>query len=201
LKGMTQTACCEAKDRHIPGFLLDNFLRRLLFPPKKKVSKFISRGFAVADIGCGPGHFTIPIAQIVGAAGKVYAADSDPKSIQALKTKTEVENLQDIIEARTTSAANLEFVPNQSVDFAFANGLICCMTDHAGAVAEIKRILKPHGRAYISVTKALRSADSRAVTKEEWKRILDSFKVQESAERLTNRWAIVSVNGSLAREH
>lgn len=198
---MTQTACCEAKDRHIPDFLLDNFLRRLLFPPKKKVSKFISRGFAVADIGCGPGHFTIPMARIVGATGRVYAADSDPKSIEALKTKTEAENLQGIIEAHTTSAASLEFVPGQSVDFAFANGLICCMTNHAGAVAEIKRILKPHGRAYISVTKAFRKADTRAVTKEGWKRILDSFNVQETGESLTNRWAIVSVNGSLAREH
>ncbi len=74
------------------------------------------------------------------------------------------------------------------------------MADHAGALAEIKRILKPDGLAYISVTKVLRKKDPRTVTKEEWKRILEGFWVQENGEGLTSRWAAVSLkeNGSTA---
>jgi len=181
------------RDRHVPSFLTDNFLRRLVSPPKKRLSKFISAGVAVADVGCGPGHFTIPMAELVGPEGKVYAADSDPKSIQVLKAKLEGREMQHRIQAETTSAANLEFIPKASIDFVFANDVLCCMTDHAGAVKEIKRILKPHGLAYISVTKSFRKMDPRAVTKEEWKQILESFNVLENGEGFTNRWAIVSL--------
>jgi ubiquinone/menaquinone biosynthesis C-methylase UbiE len=131
-------------DRHIPTFILDNFIRRMITPPKEKIRKYVSAGNIVADVGCGPGHFTMSMAEAVGPKGKVYAADSDPKSIQVLKAKSKDNGLQDIIESRTTSAANLEFIPDESVDFAFANDVLCCMADHEGALAEIKRILKPN---------------------------------------------------------
>ncbi len=175
---------------------MDNFLRRLVFPPKKKISKFISAGITVADIGCGPGHFTIPMAELVGAQGKVYAVDSDPKSMQVLKAKSEGGGFQSIIEVHTASAASLEFAPDRSVDFVFANGVLCCMIDHAGAVSEIKRILKSDGLAYISVTKAFMKKDPRSVTKEKWMQILESFNVRENGEGLVNRWATVSLKAS-----
>jgi ubiquinone/menaquinone biosynthesis C-methylase UbiE len=166
----------------------------LINPPEKKIRKYVSSGMVAADVGCGPGHFTISIAQAVGPKGKVYAADSDPKSIEVLRAKSKSNGFHGVIEARTNSAANLEFVPDRSVDFAFANGVLCCMTDHAGAVKEIKRILKPNGLAYISVTKVFRRKDPKAVTKQEWKQILEGFNVQEMGEGFTNRWATVSPN-------
>ncbi len=190
---MMQAACCKAKDRHLPTFLMDNFARRLLFPPEKKISKFISPGIVIADIGCGPGYYTIPMAERVGKQGKVYAADSDEKSIKALRAKSEERSIQSIIEAHTASAASLRFIADRSVDFAFSNGVLCCMVDHQGAVDEIKRILKPSGIAYISVTKALRKKDARAVPAEEWKRILECFRVRENGKRLTTLWATVSL--------
>ena len=175
---------------------MDNFVRHLLFPPKK-MSKFLSVGSVVADIGCGPGYFTIPMAELVGSTGKVYAADSDPKSINALNAKSSARRLGNIIEAHATSASNLGAVPNGSIDFVFANAVLCCMVDHAGALAEIKRILKPHGLAYLSVTKAFRKKDPKAVTKEEWKRILEGFRVGENGEGLLTRWATVSVKNEI----
>jgi len=165
----------------------------LISPPEKKIRKYVSSGITVADVGCGPGHFTISMAEAVGPKGKVYAADSDPKSIEVLKAESKHKGFQNIIDARTTSAANLQFIPDRSVDFAFANGVLCCMTDHVGVVGEIKRILKPNGLAYISVTKVFRKKDPKAVTIQEWKRILAGFKVQEMGEGLTNRWATVSL--------
>ena len=193
---MKETTCCEVRDRRIPTSLTDNFLRRLFSPPKKKLSRFISAGLTVADVGCGPGHFTIPIAELVGPEGKVYAADSDPKSIQVLKAKLNGGEMQFRVRAEVASAASLEFVPNASVDFVFANDVLCCMADHASAVAEIKRILKPQGQAYISITKSFRRMDPRAVTKEEWKQILKSFNLQKNGEGFTNRWAIVSLKNN-----
>jgi len=195
-----QAECCEAKDRHIPTFLLDNFLRRLVSPPKKRMSRFITTGSVVADLGCGPGHFTIPIAELVGSGGKVYAVDSDPRSIKALRAKTDGRDSEAVVEAHVASAANLDFIPDRSVDFAFANGLLCCMVDHAGAVAEIKRILKHDGLAYISITKVFRKKDQRNVSKEEWNRTLESFNVRGTGDGYTNRWAIISLKESPPQE-
>ncbi len=179
-------------DRRIPPFLLDNFLRRLFFPPEKIVSKFISAGQVVVDIGSGSGYFTMAMAEIVGKEGRVYAADFDRKSIEVLTRKAKRHNYSEIIEAKTTSAANLSFIPDASVDFAFANGLLCCMVDHEGAVREIRRILKPEGRAYLSVTKRLRKKDPRTVGKEEWDILLQRFDVQSQGEGFMSRWAVVS---------
>jgi ubiquinone/menaquinone biosynthesis C-methylase UbiE len=188
----------EQKDRHLPTVMMDNFIRRLLAPPKKKISGFIRTGSVVADLGCGPGYFTIPMAELVGDGGKVYAVDSDLKLINALQAKSAARGLQNVIEAHTASAADMEFTPDGAVDFVFANGLLCCMADHMGAVEEIKRVLKPCGRAYISVTKVLRKSDSKSVRREEWDQILEGFSVEEKHEGLTNRWAIIAVQPNVA---
>jgi len=190
---MMDRFCCQPSDRFLPVFLMDNFIRRLIAPPEKKISKYVSAGDVAADIGCGPGYFTVPMAELVGNDGKVYAADADPRSIEALKTKIHRQNIHETIEAQTTSAADLKFIPDGSIDFAFANGLLCCMRDHKGAVAEIKRILKTNGLCYLSVSKLCRKNDPRAVPKQEWNQILDGFEVKESHEGLLNRWATVSL--------
>ena len=187
---MTQNGCCNQGDRHIPTFVMDNFIRRLLSPPKK-FSKFVSQGNVVADLGCGPGYFTIPMAKSVGDNGTVYAVDSDAKSIEKLRERTKAQ-LRSVVEAWIASASHVEGIPDGSVDFVLANGVLCCMIDHEGAVAEIKRILKATGIAYLSVTKFYRKTDPKAVRKDEWNSILKGFEVKERHESIFNRWAIVS---------
>jgi len=175
---------------------MDNFIRRLISPPEKKISKFVTAGCMAADIGCGPGYFTIPLAETVGPSGRVYAADPDSKAINALNEKIDARGLRKVIEVKATSAAKLEFIPDTSIDFAFANGVLCCMLDHSGAVAEIKRILKPHRLCYLSVSKLIRKKDPRSVPKDEWIRILKDFDVQEIGEGFMNRWATLSLKSA-----
>jgi len=195
---MMGNACCRPNDRRLPTFVMDNFIRRLISPPEKKISRFVTPGIVTADIGCGPGYFTVPMAELVGSNGKVYAADADPRSVNALKRKLGERGLQNVVEAQTTSAASLEFIPDRSVDFAFSNDVLCCMVDHRGAIAEIKRILKPRGLCYLSVTKLYRKKDSRAVLKGEWNQILEGFDVKDRGEGVMNRWATLFLrNGVL----
>jgi len=170
---------------------MDNFVRRWVAPPRKKIAKFAKSGSVIADIGCGPGYFTIPMAEFVGSSGKIYAADADPKSIKTLKEKTSERGFQNVIESDVTSAANMRFIPDQCVDFAFSNGVLCCMVDHDGAVSEIKRILKPSGFCYLSVATLFRKNDIRAVPKSEWEKILEGFDVLEAHDGVLNRWATV----------
>ncbi|MBI5562426.1 MAG: methyltransferase domain-containing protein [Deltaproteobacteria bacterium] len=42
-------------------------------------------GHVFADVGCGPGFFTLPAANIVGPNGRIYAIDTQPEMLDALK--------------------------------------------------------------------------------------------------------------------
>ena len=146
----------------------------------------------VADLGCGPGYFTFPMAELAGHGGKVYAVDFDPGAVERVGKKARESGLDKVIEPRVSSAAEIDFVPDESVDFVFAHGLLCCMKDHVGALHQIRRVLKKEGRAYLSVTRFSRKKDPRSVTAEEWKQILAWFHVRESGQGLLTRWALVS---------
>ena len=45
----------------------------------------LSDGTVAADVGCGPGAFTFPIARAVGPSGKVYATDIQARMIDSVK--------------------------------------------------------------------------------------------------------------------
>ena len=45
----------------------------------------IKPGFHVLDYGCGPGSYIIPLAELVGKSGKIYALDIHPLAIQKVQ--------------------------------------------------------------------------------------------------------------------
>lgn len=162
-------------DRLVPPFALSNPLRRFIENPYSVVKRFVREGMVVADVGCGPGFYTIPIAEIVREKGKVYAVDANPKSIEVLKAKAVKRGLTNII-AKVSSASDLSFIPDSSVDFVLSKDVLCCMRDHEGAIKEISRILKPKGLAYITARRSFFD-DPFKVTEEEWKKLLSKFNV------------------------
>jgi len=73
---------------------LDNKIRRWLQNPAKILKPFIKEGMTVLDVGCGPGFFTVAIAELIGRNGKVLAADLQEGMLQKLQQKirgTEIE--------------------------------------------------------------------------------------------------------------
>src|SRR3989304_5844069 len=139
----------ERRDKHFPLFVHDNLFRRLFSSPKK-YCRYVANGQVVADLGCGPGYYTLVLAGSVGPEGKVYAVDSDEKAILALEKKASKHGYHNI-EAHATSASDLSFIKDGSVDFVLACDMLCSMAPRyrESAVNEIKRILKPTGKAYL----------------------------------------------------
>jgi ubiquinone/menaquinone biosynthesis C-methylase UbiE len=178
------------KDKHFPLFAHDNPLRTL-FCNSRKYCSYVKQDQMVADLGCGPGYYTLALAEYVGPKGRVYAVDSDEKAIRAVERKAAKRGYHNI-EAYASSAANLSFIDDESVEFVLADGLLCSLSprDHEAAVNEIKRILRPNGKAFI---KAARGAISY-VTKAEWEEILEGFNVERRnyESLLDDRWALVS---------
>ncbi|MCG3220037.1 MAG: class I SAM-dependent methyltransferase [Candidatus Heimdallarchaeota archaeon] len=170
--------------------LFSHKIARMFEPSKKIVEPYIKEGQVVADLGCGPGYYSLHMAKILGPDGIVYSVDSDEKSIKALKRKAEKRGFQNI-EAYSSSASNLSFIEEGSVDFIFANGLLCCVApqDVDATVNEIKRILKPEGTAYLSAARGFGSY----MKDEKWEKILKEFKIHKRKDKKTEKIAEVSL--------
>ena len=56
----------------------------------------IKPGSVVADVGCGSGYFTFRFAARVGAAGKVYAEDTDSEVLHKIRSRIAQEHLAQI---------------------------------------------------------------------------------------------------------
>jgi SAM-dependent methyltransferase len=111
------------------------------------------------------------------------------KTIKVIEKKIEKGGYKNI-EAHASSAADVSFIKNSSVDFVLANGLLCSMYDQRQqAVSEIKHILKPSGKAYISLGAA---PPLGFVDQAEWEEILAVFKI-ELGGNFKEKWAVVSL--------
>lgn len=74
----------------------------------------IKRGDVVADIGAGPGFFSLRAAQHVGPAGKVFAVDVQQEMIDGLRRMREKSGLKNIIPI--LGSADDPKLPTNSVD-------------------------------------------------------------------------------------
>ena len=183
---------CQVEDRKIPALIIDNICRHLFRPPLRFLSRFVSPGLTAVDLGCGPGYFTLPMAKIVGPGGTVHAVDFDRRAIDRVERKARRQGVSATLAAHAVSASEIDFLETGSVDFLLAEGLLCCMKDHSGAVRQIKRVLKTEGRAYLSIIKFTRKDDPRSVSKSEWTTLLSQMRILDSGEGLMSRWALVS---------
>jgi ubiquinone/menaquinone biosynthesis C-methylase UbiE len=178
------------KDKHFPLFANDNPIRRLFSSPRK-YCHYAKPDQIVADLGCGPGYYTLPLAESVGSKGRVYAVDSDEKAVRAVERKAARRGYHNI-EAHLTSAADLGFIADKSVDFVLADGLLCSMAPqgHQSTVKEIKRVLKLQGKAFLSAGRGRMSYVDDA----EWEEILEGFEVEQRnfEGRFDDHWALVS---------
>ena len=122
--------------------ILDDPKRFLFENPDAILSEIgVKSGQVVADIGCGTGFFTLPLASNVGRKGKVYALDIYPSAIdevQKLAIEKGLKNIQTILSYGTTG------LTNASVDFVLLHKL----SYPEAALREIYRVPRPHGILY-----------------------------------------------------
>jgi ubiquinone/menaquinone biosynthesis C-methylase UbiE len=126
---------------------LDNKFRRFLQNPQKILKPYIKEGMTVLDIGCGPGFFTIDIAGIVGASGKVFAADLQEGMLQKVKDKITGTSLEQTISLHKCEENKIGL--NEKVDFVLAFYFVHEVPDQDILFKEIYTILKPGGKMLI----------------------------------------------------
>ncbi len=102
----------------------------------------ITESIVVADMGCGSGFFTIPIASIVGQKGKVYAIDVDEEALNYLREEVKKRNLDKIVEVIQSDFMKTP-IQNNSVDAIFLANVFHGINNKADFFKEAKRIAKP----------------------------------------------------------
>ncbi len=100
-------------------------------------------GQKVLEVGCGPGFFTIPAAEIVGNEGSLYAVDVHPLAIKRVQKKIERKGIKNVTPI-LANASNTR-LPDRSVDLTFLFGLRYIAGGLENVISEIHRILKSGG--------------------------------------------------------
>ncbi|MBI5902540.1 MAG: methyltransferase domain-containing protein [Deltaproteobacteria bacterium] len=72
--------------RHLERLLSEERFKNIS-PERVLREAGLKEGDTMADIGCGPGFFSMPAAEIVGRSGRVYAADTQQGMLEYFKDK------------------------------------------------------------------------------------------------------------------
>lgn len=104
-------------------------------------------GDVIADIGAGTGYFALPLAQVAGPQGLVYAVDAQQQMLDLLKFKLPASAGGNI--HLVQAEADATGLANASCTLAFLANVWHEFDDRALVLAEVRRILRPHGRIAI----------------------------------------------------
>lgn len=125
------------------GYVLISPLRRLWQNPHKILAPFVREGMTALEPGPGMGFFTIELARLVGASGRVIALDREPKMLDKLKQRLAKAGLLERVNIRLVQPDSIG-LPDLagSVDFALAFAVVHEMPSASSFFSELSRSLK-----------------------------------------------------------
>jgi ubiquinone/menaquinone biosynthesis C-methylase UbiE len=126
---------------------LDNRFRRWLQDPQKILKPYIKPGMTVLDLGCGPGFFSIEIANLLNGSGQVIAADLQQGMLDKVSHKIKGTRLESQIRLHRCKTDSIGL--KEKVDFVLAFYMVHEVPDQERLFKELKSILKPDGRILI----------------------------------------------------
>ncbi len=126
---------------------LDNRIRRWLQNPQKILRPYIEKGMTVLDIGCGPGFFSIDMAQLVGKSGRVIATDLQEGMLQKLREKIQGTALEERITLHKCEENKIGV--SENVDFVLVFYMFHEVPNQEEFLNEIGSTLKPNGQVLI----------------------------------------------------
>jgi ubiquinone/menaquinone biosynthesis C-methylase UbiE len=100
----------------------------------------IEKGQTLLEVGCGPGYFTIPAAEMIGDEGVVYAVDVHPLAINRVKEKLAATGVRNVRPMLANAAET--GLPAGSIDLAFLFGLRYVHGGLESVLTELHRLLK-----------------------------------------------------------
>lgn len=129
--------------------IIDNPLRRRIQPPNETAIRHgIEPGMTVLEVGPGNGTYTVATARRVGDNGKVITIDIEPKMIERVKKRAQMEGIRNI-EARVADVYELPFEEG-FFDVVYMIAVIGEIPAPERAMREFHRVLLPVGTLVFS---------------------------------------------------
>ena len=127
------------------GYFLISPLRRYAHDPGRIVGPHIGPGMTVVDFGCGMGHFSLPMATMVGPKGRVVCVDIQPKMLAGVARRAAKAGLTERLDLRVASpdGPGLAGLAGQ-VDFVLAFYVAHELPDSALLFTELASTLATH---------------------------------------------------------
>ncbi len=122
---------------------LDNKLRRWLQNPRTILAPYVNEGMTALDVGCGPGFFSIEMANLVGPTGRVISADLQEGMLQKLADKIRGSALESRI--KRVQCGKEAINVSETVDFILAFYMVHEVPDKAAFFSQLKGVLNPQG--------------------------------------------------------
>jgi len=136
------------------GHLLASPLRKLLNNPKSMLGKHVIKDMIVLDIGCAMGFFSLPLAEMVGAQGKVICIDLQEKMLETLKKRAYKAGLLDRIETSLCRQDSLGLKGfSDKIDFVLAFAVVHEVQNADKFFSEIYEAIKSNGSLLVEEPK------------------------------------------------
>ena len=116
---------------------------------RKRMKKFgVENGMTVVDYGCGPGRYSVPIAEMVGAKGRVYAVDIHEMALKNVQDRIRKEGIKNIKTSLAKGHDDGDYnsgLKDNTADIVCAIDMFFIIKKPTEFLKEIRRILKPNG--------------------------------------------------------
>ncbi len=161
-------------------------------PAQMREQLHIKPGMTVCDMGCGNGYHTLPLAQLVGENGKVYAVDVQPQMIEMLKQNIASKGLKNIVPIN--SSYHDPKLPPDTCDMILLVDVYHEFSHPVQMLAGMRAALKPDGQL---VLVEFRAEDKTVPIKPEHK----MSKAQINKEMTANGFKLVREYDGLPWQH
>jgi ubiquinone/menaquinone biosynthesis C-methylase UbiE len=132
------------------GRLLASPLRRLFESPERLFGPYVESGATVVEPGCALGFFTLPLARMVGAEGRVISVDIQKEMIAALQRRAERAGLAGRIHASACTPDDLGLAGfDGSADLAVAIHMVHEVPDQSRLLDQLHAVLRHGGRLIV----------------------------------------------------
>jgi ubiquinone/menaquinone biosynthesis C-methylase UbiE len=125
------------------SWFFNNRMRLLSHNPKKIMGDYVKQGYTAVDIGCGPGFFSLALAEMVGEEGCVIAVDIQKEMLDQVAAGAERLKLRSRMILHQCKEESLGI--DQKVDFVLAFWMVHEVPNVKILFEEIATILKPGG--------------------------------------------------------
>jgi ubiquinone/menaquinone biosynthesis C-methylase UbiE len=150
LPGVAQPKSTGAMDEHARAEQNRESNTSFADPNKNVMQIGVTSGMKVADFGAGSGAYTLALAPLVGAGGRVYAVEVQQDLLKKIKNTTDAQGHRNVdVIWGDFERPNGSKLADGCVDMVIISNTLFQLEDKRGALLEANRVIHPGGQLVV----------------------------------------------------